>query len=135
VPAVETACSKLGGESVTDPDRFWSDLREHRLEHFATAHVLWRVSVRPTAPPLELAGPQVVEWNGALRWIAADLEASTVRAAASRAGGHATLFRAANKGASAFQPLPPAMLAVHKRLKSVFDPRGILSPGRLYPDL
>jgi glycolate oxidase FAD binding subunit len=31
-----------------------------------------------------------------------------------------------------FQPLAPAMLAVHKRLKAVFDPHGILNPGRLY---
>jgi glycolate oxidase FAD binding subunit len=135
VPAVEAARSKVGGERVSDADRFWTDLREHRLEHFATTGALWRVSVQPTTPPLELAGPQIVEWNGALRWIAADLEASTVRAAAARAGGHATLFRGANKVAGAFHPLAPPMLAVHKRLKSVFDPRGILNPGRLYPDL
>jgi glycolate oxidase FAD binding subunit len=135
VPAVEAARLKVGGESVPDADRFWSDLREHRLESFQTTHALWRVSVRPTAPPLELEGSQTVEWNGALRWIAGDVDSSTARAAAARAGGHATLFRGERKGAGAFQPLSPAMLAVHKRLKSAFDPRGILNPGRLYPDL
>ncbi|MGB5541125.1 MAG: FAD-linked oxidase C-terminal domain-containing protein, partial [Gammaproteobacteria bacterium] len=31
-----------------------------------------------------------------------------------------------------FQPLPPTLLALHRRLKQTFDPAGILNPGRLY---
>jgi hypothetical protein len=34
-----------------------------------------------------------------------------------------------------FSPLPPALLALHQRLKAALDPRGILNPGRLYRDL
>lgn len=34
-----------------------------------------------------------------------------------------------------FQPLPPALLALHRRLKAALDPRGILNPGRIYPEL
>jgi glycolate oxidase FAD binding subunit len=134
VPAVEAARSKLGGESVSDAERFWNDLREHRLEHFRTGGALWRLSIRPTAPPLALPGAQLVEWNGALRWLAGDPDPADVRAAAASAGGHATLFSAPQKATPVFQPLPPAMLAVHRRLKAVFDPRGILNPGRLYRD-
>jgi glycolate oxidase FAD binding subunit len=133
-PAVESARLKLGGEPKADADHFWHDLREHRLEHFQTAVPLWRLSIRPTAPPLEIPGAQLVEWNGALRWIASEAGAADVRAAAVAAGGHATLFRATQEAAQAFQPLSPAMLALHKRLKSVFDSGGILNPGRLSPD-
>ena len=135
VPAVEAARDKLGGELVPDAERFWNDLREHRLDEFQSASPLWRVSIRPTTPPLTLPGTQIVEWNGALRWIVGDVDAAAVREAAVNAGGHATLFRATGKVAQVFHPLPPAMHAVHKRLKAVFDPRGILNPGRLYPDL
>jgi glycolate oxidase FAD binding subunit len=135
VPAVEAARSRLGGEAVAHAEEFWRDLREHRLEYFRTNVALWRLSIRPTAPPLELTGTQLVEWNGALRWIAADADPAKVRAAAASAGGHATLFRAEEKRTQVFQPIPPAMLALHKRLKTAFDPRGILNPGRLYPDL
>lgn len=135
VPAVEVARSKLGGEIVPDAARFWSDLREHRLEHFTAARPLWRVSLRPTAPPLELAGAQLVEWNGALRWIATHADPVEVRAAAAGVGGHATLFRATEKPSGAFHPQTLAMHGIHKRLKAVFDPHGILNPGRLYPDL
>jgi glycolate oxidase FAD binding subunit len=34
----------------------------------------------------------------------------------------------------AFAPLPPALLALHQRLKKTFDPKGILNPGRLYAE-
>ena len=49
-------------------------------------------------------------------------------------GGHATLYRAADKKIGAFQPLPDALAGLHRRLKGTFDPAGILNPRRLYPD-
>jgi len=30
--------------------------------------------------------------------------------------------------------LPANLLAIHKKLKRVFDPEGILSPGRIHAD-
>lgn len=34
-----------------------------------------------------------------------------------------------------FHPLPPPILALHRKLKDRFDPRGIFNPGRLVADL
>jgi len=31
-----------------------------------------------------------------------------------------------------FQPLAPAMLALHQRLKAALDPAGVLNLGRMY---
>ena len=31
-----------------------------------------------------------------------------------------------------FQPLAPAMLALHHRLKAALDPARVLNPGRMY---
>jgi glycolate oxidase FAD binding subunit len=58
-----------------------------------------------------------------------------IRAAAARAGGHATLMRGADKSAGAFTAVPPASMAVHRRLKQALDPAGVFNPGRLYAEL
>ena len=132
--AVHAARQQLGGEEIVDAAAFWEGLREHALDFFRTSQPLWRLSLKSTTPPLELSGTQLIEWGGALRWLASDANPQTIRAAASAGGGHATLFRADNKSAGVFQPLSPALMKIHRELKQAFDPAGIFNPGRLYPD-
>jgi glycolate oxidase FAD binding subunit len=135
--AVEAAAKLLGGAAV-DPDkagRFWHNVREQSDPFFVNDAPLWRLSVKPTTPPLGLPGSQLIEWGGALRWLHSGANAGTIRDAAARAGGHATLFRGGDKSAGAFQPLAPALMKLHRNLKRAFDPAGIFNPGRLYPDL
>jgi glycolate dehydrogenase FAD-binding subunit len=133
-PAVRAAREKLGGEEIADGGEFWARVREQRLEFFESAPVLWRLSLKSTTAALPLAGRQLIEWNGAQRWLAVDADAAQVRAAAAQAGGHATLFRGGDKRVGVFQPLAPALFRIHRRLKESFDPHGILNVGRLYPD-
>jgi glycolate oxidase FAD binding subunit len=109
-------------------------MREQTDAFFDGAAPLWRLSLPSTAPVVEFAGTQLVEWGGALRWLRSSVDAADVRAAAARAGGHATLFRAAEKPAGAFAPLPPLLARLHQGLKRSFDPAGIFNPGRLYPE-
>ena len=135
--AVEAAIRKLGGTEVK-PDqagRFWTGIREQTDPFFAGEAPLWRLSIKPTTRPLELPGGQLIEWGGALRWLKSAADAETIREAAARAGGHATLFRGGNKSGGVFQPLPPELMKLHRNLKRAFDPAGILNPGRLYPDI
>jgi len=84
--------------------------------------------------PMALPGAQLIEWGGALRWFTTNAEARTVREAARRAGGHATLFRRGDKTAGVFHPLEPALAKIHRDLKASFDPVGIFNRGRMYPD-
>jgi glycolate oxidase FAD binding subunit len=143
VPAVAAAIAKLGGEVRPEGpanDAFWASVREQKHPFFAAAAAgtpLWRLSVKSTAPFAELGGAQLIEWGGALRWLAAgpNADPAAIRAWAQGHGGHATLFRAADKTAGVFHPLPAPMLELHRRLKANFDPAGILNPGRMYPGL
>jgi glycolate oxidase FAD binding subunit len=130
-PVVEALARQLGGEPASDAEAFWRDVREQRSTFFREATTLWRLSVRPTSPPLAFAGPQSIEWNGALRWLRTEAKASDVREAASRAGGHATWYRGATDPAIVFHPLAPPLLRLHQRLKHTFDPANILNRGRL----
>jgi glycolate oxidase FAD binding subunit len=134
--AVRAAAEKLGGQIVAQEEAalFWVGIREQSAPFFAGDAPLWRLSLPSQAPALELPGEQLLEWGGALRWLRSRAEAQTVRAATARAGGHATLFRAAEKSPGAFAPLSPVLARLHRDLKRSFDPAGILNPGRLYPE-
>ena len=132
--AVEAASGKLGGSVVTDADSLWQSVREQTHPAFAGS-ILWRLALPSTAGDPGLDGLRAIEWGGALRWYAGEQEA--VRGAAARLGGHAVLYRAPESlrcREDAFAPLSPALLALHRRLKKAFDPRGILNPGRLYAE-
>ena len=130
--AVRAAMQRMGGEDIGPCASYWTDLREHRLDFFTGDAALWRMSVAQTAEPFDVGAPQLIEWGGGLRWVRGDVDALTVRTAAERAGGHATLFRGGDKSVGVFHPLKPALLKIHRRLKAAFDPAGIFNAGRFY---
>jgi glycolate oxidase FAD binding subunit len=82
------------------------------------------------------------DWAGGLLWLAprnawADAH-GTVRAALAGRGGHATLVRAdeeLRRQVPVFEPQPPPLAALTRRVKESFDPKHILNPGRMYADL
>ena len=135
--ALDPAAKTIGGETVAaeQAGAFWRSIREQSHAFFAGPEPLWRIAVPTTTPPLELPGRQLMEWGAGLRWLKSDCEPRTVREAAQHAQGHATLFRALRRPVTAFTPLEPIALRLHRELKAAFDPAGIFNPGRLYPEL
>jgi len=131
--AVHAAQARLGGEWLHDAAAFWQRLRDQATPFF-DKRPLWRLAVQPTTPPLNLGSAEWIEWGGAVRWLASDLPAATLRDAAKTAGGHAALFRGTAPVDGAFAPLAPALLTLHRNLKQRFDPKGILNRGRLHPE-
>jgi glycolate oxidase FAD binding subunit len=140
-PAVAAAKARLGGESLAGGDVFWPSVRDHTHGFFVEATTggmpLWRLSVKSTSPHTDLGGEQLIEWGGALRWLAAGerTDPRKVREWAAAQRGHATLFRAATKAANVFQPLDETLAGLHRKLKAVFDPQRIFNRGRLLEDL
>ena len=131
---VLAAQRQLGGEQVQVGDQFWLDLKEHRHEFFKQAGTLWRISVPPATPALDIHGDCLVEWNGGLRWLRSDIPYQKIRTTVDTVGGHATLFRGNDRG-NVFHPLQQTVLTLHKNLKTAFDPAGIFNPGRMYENL
>jgi glycolate oxidase FAD binding subunit len=141
--AVDAAVARLGGE-VVDPamaDAFWTGLRDQSDEFFLEAGkaqhagaALWRLSVPSVASPLALEGDTLVEWGGAQRWLVCSAPAAAVRAAATAAGGHTTLYRAQDKSAGVFTPLSAPLARIQRDLQAAFDPDGVFNRARLYPD-
>jgi glycolate oxidase FAD binding subunit len=142
--AVTAAGNKLGGAALAPEAAglWWMSLRDHGQEFFALSPAdlargerLWRLSVPATAAPLKLPGRQFIEWNGAERWWRTAADARELRAAAAKAGGHATLIRGADKSSGVFAPLSDVLLRIHQGLKRAFDPARVFNPGRLYAGL
>jgi glycolate oxidase FAD binding subunit len=124
---------------------FWDELRRLKLLQ-ASAAPLWRISTKPTAAPALVKAISsymscgvFYDWSGGLIWLevpeTSDAGAADIRRAVAQHGGHATLVRAAPQVRAAvdvFQPLASGLETISRRLKSAFDPAGILNPGRMY---
>jgi len=145
VAAVESACERLlrevpGGQRMDNaqagPD--WAACRDQTLPFFQAASpelCLWRLAVPQTAPVLALPYAQLIEWQGAQRWLwAPTAAAADIRRAAAAVQGHATLYRASADGAPGvprFDRQSPAIDTITQRLRAEFDPAGIFNPGRM----
>jgi glycolate oxidase FAD binding subunit len=135
--ALRSAREAIGGTALDagEAQAYWRAIREHTHPFFAGDEPLWRIAVPSAAGPLRVEGTTLIEWGGGLRWLRSAADAGTVRDVARELEGHATLFRAADKSAGAFMPLPAQLARLHRELKDVFDPAGILNPGRMYREL
>ena len=132
---IDTAAAKLGGDYLPDDARLWCDLRDHRLKFFGTQPTLWRLSVAPATPMLELSGQWLLDWGAAQRWLVSDEAPERIFHVAAECGGHACRFRSDDRLAQIFQPLPAPLYRLHKQLKQAFDPHHIFNPQRMYPEL
>ena len=134
---VEATHGAIGGDAL-DEERsasFWSALREQHHGFFDDPRPLWRLSLPPTTPPLELGGEWLYEWGGAQRWLHTEQPPEALFELASKHAGHATAYRNQPTRERVFQPLPEGLKRLHRNLKHAMDPYGLLNPGRLYPDL
>ncbi len=113
---------------------------------------IWRISVMPSrgaelaeAVARSLDTAWFLDWGGGLLWLAvrddADGGAAVIRAAlhgVDGGGGHATLIRGApglRRSVAVFEPRPPGLAALTRRVKESFDPRHILNPGRMVEEI
>jgi glycolate oxidase FAD binding subunit len=137
VEHVDAEHSRALWKSVRDAKPFWVGAPAGELP-------LWRVSTAPArggelAATLAPGTLWFYDWAGGLIWIAMppsdDAGATSIRRAVARVGGHATLVRApaaVRAAVDVFEPQPPALAAVTKRVKEGFDPKGVLNPGRMW---
>jgi len=141
-PALDEVTPLVDGElmDAQAAAALWHSVREQTHPYFASARPLWRLSLPATTADAALirADRVAFEWNGAQAWLGG-LDRQTIDLITRTAGGHATLFRRddADDGTTGevFAPLPSPMLDLHRAVKRVFDPAGILNPGRMYTDL
>ena len=130
---VAAVAKELGGEALARASERWVDLREHTLPFFDDPRPLWRLSLPPGTPPLELSGRQLLDWGGCQRWLLSDADAPLIQSTCHERGGHAELFRPAGQS-DVFQHLDDKLKPLHQRIKASFDPDSLFNPGRISAD-
>ena len=122
---------------------FWNAIRDV-ASLLPPDGIVWRLSLPPTeaartVDTIARSGPveAIYDWGGGLVWLrlpmADDGHAALVRGA--MPSGHATLVRApaaVRAKVAVFQPQADSVQALARRVKSAFDPAGILGRGRMY---
>ena len=149
VAAVEAACPRMvadvqacGGSAErmenAQAANDWQACRTQSLSFFkapSSELCLWRLSLPQTAPVLNLPYATLIEWHGGVRWLWAPASVATqLREAAHQAGGHATLFRRSQTGATntqVFSELTQVQQRIQRELQKQFDPHGVFNTGRL----
>ncbi len=126
--------------------RFWSEMRSLRFLQGNHTPV-WRILTAPgngarLVHSIQAHHPEarpVYDWSGGLIWLLmpalSDAGISEVRRAVGSHGGHATLIRGdqtIRSSVDVFHPLDSGPMRITQKLKKVFDPEGILNPGRMY---
>jgi glycolate oxidase FAD binding subunit len=139
---VQTAGGTATAMSAAAAAEDWRTANNHQMPFFTKAPAddlcLWRLSIAGTTPALDVPHPQYIEWQGAQRWLWARAgESAALQAIASKAGGHACLFKSSTSGLhadklnSAFQPLSPVLAKINQGLREQLDPHQVFHTGRI----
>jgi glycolate oxidase FAD binding subunit len=131
-----SACEDLGGDNKIDNDDTWSKLKEQTHPFFGPVKSLARVSVPSVEVNFLPAEPQLIEWGGAQRWIETPQEnLGQLRQQVESHRGTVCAYQGYDGHAEIFHRPTDSILALHRNLKSSFDPAGIFNPGRMYAGL
>lgn len=134
-------CTVIAGE---ESDTLWRIIRDVAPLASGAPHAIWRLSVKPTDGPSVVAAIRATtalagwyyDWGGGLVWLAHDAAgdggAHAIRAAVTRAGGHATLIKAPadlRAAVPVFSPEPEPLARLGEGIRRSVDPNGLFNPG------
>lgn len=148
VEALARDAGALGPCQVLDREAsaaLWVDLREARPYRPQPGEALWRLALPPpradeavaALEPLGL-GRCGLDWGGGRVWaLLPAAVAAEVHDVALRLRGTAARLATGplDPNPSAFSPLSPGLARLNRSLKQAFDPAGLFSPGRMYPEV
>jgi glycolate oxidase FAD binding subunit len=147
--ALESLVGRGARLNEAETEAFWSEVGAVQPFLAQGSRIVWRLCPTPSQAPSVahsiLSALQSAEfyfdWGGGLIWLSLDSEeagpdagAGIVRPVVKTVGGHATLVvapEAVRASVPVFEPLSAGLAQLTARVKSGFDPRGVLNPRRM----
>jgi glycolate oxidase FAD binding subunit len=149
IDALESLLGRGARLDETQSAAFWTEVGSVKPLFEHGSRIVWRLCPTPSrassvAQLIHSAlssAEYYFDWGGGLIWLSLDPQeagsdagAAVLRPAVKSAGGHATLIAAPEAIRAAtpvFEPADGAVARLSARVKSGFDPRGVLNPGRM----
>ena len=127
---VKLRARAFDGDQV--PSSFWQQL--DRLDLFAGADRIWRVSTKAMDRSNALQEAELIDWSGSQRWLTKldSLDIKDKLEDDANDGAYRTLVKTSHNEPTRFAALSAPVAALHKKLKATFDPAGILNPNKMY---
>lgn len=147
--AIEALLGRGARLDEKETGEFWKEIGSVHTLLAPGPRLVWRICPAPSCAPGVLksiaerhgSAEAYFDWGGGQIWLSLDAEdagpgagATAVRAAGKKAGGYATLVVAPDAiraSVPVFEPQEGALASLSARVKSGFDPHGILNPGRM----
>ena len=123
--SVEAAKQRIGAGEMHAWQEFWTSLADARHAFFCSETPVYRLSVPPAMPHLPVPGRWLIDWGGALRWLATDVPASEWLASVEAAGGQVLPWPP--KRAAWLRSGDAAIDGLQARIREAFDPHGVFA--------
>lgn len=122
---VIAAQQRIGGEQLEKAQEFWKSLADQRHAFFLHDAPILRISVPPATPHVLDEGEWLIDWGGALRWLAGNRPSAKLRSRILAEGG-------------VLLPWPPSIESwlqtgdagidrLQQRIREAFDPHGVFA--------
>ena len=128
-PAVRAARAKLGGEEIAEDGAILAARARSRARLLSQGRSRCGACRSSPPPAARLRGAQLIEWSGALRWLAGDADPAHLRDAAARAAAMRRSSAAATSAPASSIRSPPLTCIATEDCRSARH----LKPGRSYP--
>lgn len=124
------AQNKLGGDLRVNSTEFWQQIQHHQHSFFDNNQALWRAIVPATTPELELENEHhhMIDWCGGLRWIYSPEITQSDFIHITNTGGYIESFNGP-KPTKPAELMTPMQKALHKKIKTAFDPNNLFNPA------
>jgi len=121
--AMEAAAKRIGGSEIGVENGPWQSLTDARHDFFVSETPIYRLSLPSALPHLDIPGRWLIDWGGALRWLATEVPVSEWLPSVIKTGGRMLVWPPTR--ANWLRSGDAVIDGLQARIRKAFDPNGV----------